>query len=192
MLLGQLADELSQLVRSDVELAAAERMPEVRQTLGELAMAAAGLVALLFALAAASWGAALGLTHVIPGWSAALVVAGAWLIVAVVLFAREHPRKLLDRLSAEQHTKVMASNKVQRDQAEREIRETAELLAQALLREAEAQGLRAASSLAGRGVEEVEDETRHVLTELANALLAPGKAGLSMLDRLTGAGGETT
>jgi Putative Actinobacterial Holin-X, holin superfamily III len=191
-LLGQLAHELSQLVRSDIELAATEQLPEARRALIELAVLAAGLVALVFALAAATWAAVRGLTLVIPGWSSPLVVAGAWLILAALLLAHDYPRRLLARLSAERHGRVIASSQVEREQAEQTIRSTAEQLAQALLREAETQGLHAASSLAKHGVNQAEAETRHLLTELADALLAPGKAGLNILDRLRNAKGETS
>jgi len=191
-LLGQLAHELSQLVRSDIELAAAERLPEARRALMELVVLAAGLVALVFALAAATWAAVRGLTLVIPGWSSPLVVAGAWLTLAVLLLVHDYPRRLVAQLSTERHGRVIASSRAEREQAEETIRSTAEQLAQALLREAETQGLRAASSLAKHGIKEAEAETRHLLTELANALFAPGKAGLSILDRLTNAKGETS
>jgi Putative Actinobacterial Holin-X, holin superfamily III len=139
-LLGQLAHELSQLVRSDIELAAAERLPEARRALMELVVLAAGLVALVFALAAATWAAVRGLTLVIPGWSSPLVVAGAWLILAVLLLAHDYPRRLVAQLSAERHGRVIASSRAEREQAEETIRSTAEQLAQALLREAETQG----------------------------------------------------
>jgi len=191
-LLGQLAHELSRLVRTDLELAAAEQLPEARQALIELAVLVAGLVALVFALAAATWAAVSGLTLVIPGWSSPLVVAGVWLIVAVLLLAHDYPRRLLARLSAERHGRVIASSQAGREQAEQTIRSTAEHLAQALLREAEQQGLHVASSLAKHGVKEAEDETRHLLTQLADAFLSPGKAGLDILDRLSRARDESS
>jgi hypothetical protein len=184
-LLGQLAHELSQLVRNDLELAAAEQLPELRRAAAELAVLAAAVVALAFGLAAATWAAVRGLTLVIPAWSSPLVVAGAWLLIAVLLFGHGLPRRLLARLSKQRHARVIASSQAERQQAEQTIRQTAEQLAEALLREAEAQGLRAATSVAKHGAQEAEHEAGHLLTQLAEALLAPGKAGLSILDRIT-------
>lgn len=184
-LAGQLADELSRLVRMDVELAAAERLPELRQAASEVAVTAGGLVAMLFAAAALSWAAGIGLTHAIPGWSAALVIAGAWLITAAVLLRHDYARGLRSRFSPESQAAVIASNRAEREEAEQEIRRTAERLAEALLKEAEARGLRAATTVAERGVHAAEHEAGHLLHQLADALRDPGKAGLSLLERLT-------
>ena len=184
-LAGQLANELSQLVRMDVELAAAERLPELRRAAREVAVAAGGLVALLFAAMAFSWAAGIGLTHAIPGWSAALVIASAWLITAAVPLRHDYARRLLNRFSPERQAAVITSNQAECEQAEQEIRHTAERLAEALLKEAEAQGFRAASTAAEHGVHAAEHEASHLLHQLADALRDPGKTGLSLLDRLT-------
>ena len=185
-LLGQLADELSMLVRNDVELSAAERLPEVKHIAKELAVVVAAGVAGFFALAAASWAAGIGLSHLITGWEAALVVAGAWALAAVLLFGHDYSRRLIARLSEERRTDVIATCRTEREEAQEKLRETAEHLAAALLHEAEAQGMRAASSMAKRGVQEVEEEAGNLLNQLADALMSPGKAGLSILDRLRG------
>jgi hypothetical protein len=184
-LAGQLANELSQLVRMDVELAAAERLPELRRAASEVAVTVGGLVALLFGAAAFSWAAGIGLSHAIPGWSAALVIAGAWLIAAAVLLRHDYARRLRNRFSPESQAAVITSNQTEREQAEREIRHTAERLAEALLKEAEAQGLRAASTAAEHGIHAAEHEASHLLHQLADALRDPGKTGLSILERLT-------
>jgi hypothetical protein len=189
-LAGELATELSQMVRMDVELAAAERLPELRRAASEVAVAAAGLVALLFAAAALSWAGGIGLSHAIPGWAAALVIAGAWLLAAAVLLRHDYARRLRSRFSPESQAAVITSNQAERQQAEQEIRRTAERLAEALLKEAEAQGLRAASTAAERGVHAAEHEASHLLHQLADALRDPGKAGLSILERLTQTGNK--
>jgi hypothetical protein len=169
----------------DVELAAAERLPEARRAASEVAVAAGGLVALLFAAAALSWAAGIGLSDAIPGWACALVIAGAWLITAAVLLRHDYARQLRSRFSPESQAAVIASNQAERQQAEQEIRHTAERLAEALLKKAEAQGLRAASTAAERGVHAAEHEASHLLHQLADALCDPGKTGLSFLERLT-------
>jgi hypothetical protein len=185
-LLGQLADELSMLVRNDVELSAAERLPELKHVAKELAVLVAAAVGGLFALGAASWAAGIGLSHVMAGWAAALVLAGAWALVAFLLFGHEYSRRLIARLSEERRTDTIAACRSERDEAQQKLRETAEQLAAALLHEAEAQGMRAASSMAKRGVQEVEEEAGNLLNQLADALMSPGKAGLSIIDRLRG------
>jgi hypothetical protein len=187
-LLGQLADELSMLVRNDVELSAAERMPEVKNIAKELAALVAAAVAGLFVLGAGSWAAGIGLSHVMAGWAAALVVAGAWALVAFLLFGHEYSRRLVARLSEERRSVTIAGCRTERDEAQQKLLETAEHLAAALVREAEAQGMRAAASMAKRGVQEVEEEAGNLLTQLADALMSPGKAGLSIIDRLRGEG----
>lgn len=183
-LLGELADELSKLVRNDVELSAAERLPELRRIATELAALVAAAIAVLFALGAASWAGGIGLSHVMSGWAAALVVAGAWSLVAFLLFSHEYSRRLIARLSEERRTRVITSSRVEREQAQQTLRETAERLAQALIREAEEQGMRAATSFARRGVQEVEEEAGSLISQLADALMSPGATGLSILDRL--------
>ena len=116
-LLGQLADELSMLVRNDVELSAAERLPEVKHIAKELAVVVAAGVAGFFALAAASWAAGIGLSHLITGWEAALVVAGAWALAAVLLFGHDYSRRLIARLSEERRTDVIATCRTEREEA---------------------------------------------------------------------------
>jgi hypothetical protein len=189
---GQLANELSQLVRMDVELAAAERLPELRRAASEVAVTVGGVVALLFAAAALSWAGGIGLTHAISGWSAALVIAGVWLITAAVLLRHDYARRLRHRFSPENQAAVITSNHAEREQAEQEIRRTAERLAEALLNEAEAQGLRAASTAAEHGVHAAEHQASHILHQLADAFRDPGKTGLSLLERLTRSEDEPT
>src|SRR5262249_39504446 len=63
-LAGQLGNELAHLLRCDAELAMVERMPEIRRTATEAAVLAAGIFALIFALAGGSWAAGLGLAKI--------------------------------------------------------------------------------------------------------------------------------
>jgi hypothetical protein len=102
-----------------------------------------------------------------------------------VLFNHEHSRKLFARLSDERGKDVVASGRAERQQSEQALRITAERVAQALLKEAEAQGLRAASSVATRGAHEAEREAQHLISEVADALLERGKSGLGILERIT-------
>jgi hypothetical protein len=86
-LFGQVAQDLSTLMRQELDLAKAEVKEEVSvagKAAGMLAGAGfAGYMVLLFLSIAAWW----GLANVMDqGW-AALIVAGVWAIVGVVLFA---------------------------------------------------------------------------------------------------------
>lgn len=83
-LLSDVAEDLSTLMRQEVELAKAEvRQSAVRAGKGAGLLAGAGIsghMALLFASAAAWWGLGDVIGH---AWSA-LVVGAAWLIIAAV------------------------------------------------------------------------------------------------------------
>ena len=86
-LIGQVAQDLSVLMRQELDLAKAE----VRQEITEAGKAAgmlggagfAGYMVLLFGSIAAWWGLANVMDH---GW-AALIVAGVWAVVGALLFA---------------------------------------------------------------------------------------------------------
>src|SRR5919204_6499954 len=86
-LLGQLAHETSVLVRSELELAAAERLPAFRRIGIETAAALAAAVASVFAFACVTWAAGRAADLVLPGWAAPLVVAGGWFLIAASLLA---------------------------------------------------------------------------------------------------------
>jgi hypothetical protein len=171
-LLGQLAAEISLLVRNDVELSAAHRIPEARRLARELTAALAVAVAAILALGALTWAGIDGLATALPAWSAALVVAAAWAALAALLLQLDHPRRLLARLRDETTVDAIVHVELERAEAERAMKTTAERLADALGREAAEHELRAP-------VERVE----HLLER---ALLAPGKAGLSLIELLVG------
>src|SRR6478672_13495116 len=97
-LLGELARELSVLLRSDLEVGAAEHGPQLRHVAIEIAAALAAAVALLLALATASSAAVQGLSLAMPTWGAGLIVAAVWAAVAALLLSLDHPRRLLVRL----------------------------------------------------------------------------------------------
>jgi hypothetical protein len=137
-LLGRVAHELSLLVRADLELAAAERAPQVRRISIELATALAAAVALVLALAAASLAAIQGLDTVLPSWAASLIVAGAWALVGLLLLRLDHPRRLLRRLSSDSTDRGIESARAARSEAERAVKTSAEKLAEAMAREADA------------------------------------------------------
>jgi hypothetical protein len=185
-LLGRLTLELSQLVRSDLELAAAERGRELRRLAVELAAVLAVAVASLLALIALSSAAAYALAELLPTWAAALVVAGGWTALVVLLAQIDHPRGLLRRLTAKGGEEQVARATRQREDAEQALRQTAERLERAVAREGVEREAHAsverAEELAGR-VETRLDDPARVLAEL---VFAPGKAGLALLELLIG------
>ena len=185
-LLGRVAHELSLLVRADLELAAAERAPQVRRISIELATALAAGVALVLALAAASLAAIQGLDTVLPSWAASLIVAGAWALVGVLLLRLDHPRRLVQRLSAESTGRAIDSARAARSEAERAVRETAEKLGEAVAREAAERGLKEGFEAAEDLAAAAEDEAEDLLKDLVVALLTSGKAGISFLERFMG------
>ncbi len=84
-LFGDIARETTHLVRSEFELARAEISNKVGEAAGgAISLAAGGLVAFagfLFLLLAAT----LGLTEVVAGWLAALIVGGVVLLIGLIM-----------------------------------------------------------------------------------------------------------
>jgi uncharacterized membrane protein YqjE len=84
-LVHQLSEEIPELVRSEIRLAQAEVAEKGRRVgLGLGMFSAAGLVA-FFGLATLVATAVLAIAEALPGWAAALIVAGALLVLAGVL-----------------------------------------------------------------------------------------------------------
>jgi Putative Actinobacterial Holin-X, holin superfamily III len=185
-LLGQLAHELSVLVRRELELAAVQNAPQLRQVAIELAAALAAGAALLLACAALSLAAIQALSLVLPAWGASLVVALGWASIAALLVRHEHPRRLARRLTAGEHERSLEAAERERDQAERTVKATAERLGEAVAREAVERELKAGVTAAEHMAEVAEQEAEDLLKELIVAVLAPGRAGISVLERLFG------
>jgi Putative Actinobacterial Holin-X, holin superfamily III len=84
-LVGQLSEQLNRLVRDEVRPAQAEVTQKARRLgLGAGLLGGAGLVAIL-GLGALLTAAILRLTHVLPGWLAAMIVALVLVAIAGVL-----------------------------------------------------------------------------------------------------------
>jgi hypothetical protein len=185
-LLGELAHDLSVLVRRELELAAAQNAPQLRQVVIETATAVAAAAAVLLAFVALSWAAVQALELALPSWGAALIVAGIWAIVAALLVQHDHPRRLARRLSTDTSEQTLATAERERDEAERAVKETAQRLGEAVAREAVERELEAGISAAERVAQAAEHEAEDLLKELFVAFLAPGKAGISVLERIIG------
>jgi putative superfamily III holin-X len=183
-LLGELAHELSLLVRSELEVAAAERGPWLHKIAIEIAAALAAAVALLLALGATSWAAIEGLRLVLPDWLAALAVAAAWGVTTALLLVVDHPRRLWRRLTRQTHEQAMATALEDRSAAEADVRAAAERLSHAIsveMREREARAIIAGEK---RLISAGERDAEVVFKELMSILSAPGRAGVNLLERL--------
>jgi len=195
-LLGQLARELSALVRRDVEVAAAERLPTLRRALLDMAALGAVAVAALFALTALTVAGGWALAGALAGWAAALVVAGAWALVAAVAAAvllrpRAQPREreelfgLLQMLSRKHRLDELQSSREEaRGEAEEEMRQTSAALVKALLDEAAEHQVEALPAVAKREIGKVEADAGELIAEALAVLTAPARAGLDALGRL--------
>lgn len=185
-LLGELIRELSQLVRSELEYAAARRGPELRRLGVELAAALPALVAALVALAALGSAAGLALSLALPGYAAALLLAAGFGLLAAALLRLDHPRRLLRRLAGETGQDAGERAESERADAERALKASAESLVRALAREAAERELEAPVEEAEHLLGAAEREGGDILRELVLALLAPGRAGFGLLEALAG------
>jgi Putative Actinobacterial Holin-X, holin superfamily III len=84
--LGRELGELGELGMSEAQLEAARNMPEVRRASRDIVGAVVAVIAALTAFAFLNVAAMDGLTHELPSWLAALVLAAFWTMVAVLLF----------------------------------------------------------------------------------------------------------
>jgi hypothetical protein len=185
-LIGELAHELSLLIRSDVELSALERGPVLRKVTVELAVGVLAGFMFLLALAASGWAAILSLANIVPRGVAALLVAVGWAAAAVLLLRFGPPHRLWRRLTRETHEQRLVSARLHRRNVEHAVRETAGGLGRAIMREARDHQRRAAASAAERVGAAAEREVEAVLKELGHALNVPARAGKNLLDRFRG------
>jgi len=183
-LLRELAHQLSLLLRSELEVAAAEREPWLHRIAIELAASLGAAVAMLLTLGAASLAAVEGLRLVLPGWLAALVVAVAWGAITALLLRVDHPRRLWRRMRTQTHEQAMATAYADRSTAEADVRATAERLSHAISAEMREREARAIIAGEKRLISTGERDAEVVLKELMSILAAPGRAGVNLLERL--------
>ena len=183
-LLGELAHQLSLLVRSELEVAAAERGPWLHRIAIELAASLSAAVAMLLALGAASFAAVEGLRLVLPGWLAALAVAAVWAGITALLLRVDHPRRLWRRLRQQTHEQAMTTALDDRSRAEADVRAAAERLSHAISTEMREREARAIIAGEKRLISAGERDAEVVLKELMSILAAPGRAGVNLIERL--------
>jgi hypothetical protein len=153
-LLGELAHQLSLLLRSELEVAAAEREPWLHRIAIELAASLGAAVAMLLTVGAAS------------------------------LLRVDHPRRLWRRLRTQTHEQAMATAYADRSTAEADVRATAERLSHAISAEMREREARAIIAGEKRLISTGERDAEVVLKELMSILAAPGRAGVNLLERL--------
>lgn len=196
-LLGELAHDLSALVRRDIEVAAVERLSVLRRALLDFAAIAAVALAMLFVLAALTVAAGLVVAAALSTWSAALLVGAAWALIAAavaltLLRPRAQPREreelvgLLQLMSRKQRLDALQSSREQaRDEADQQVRQTSAAVVQALLDEAAEHQVKALPVLAKQEVANAAVAAApDVFTDALAVLTAPARAGLSVLGRL--------
>jgi hypothetical protein len=171
-------------LRSELEVAAAEREPWLHRIAIELAASLGAAVAMLLTLGAASLAAVEGLRLVLPGWLAALVVAVVWGGITALLLRVDHPRRLWRRLRTQTHEQAMATAYADRSTAEADVRATAERLSHAISAEMREREARAIIAGEKRLISTGERDAEVVLKELMSILAAPGRAGVNLLERL--------
>ena len=194
-LLGQLARELSALVRRDVDVSAAEQLPAFRRALLNFAAFAAVAAAAVFALAAVSVAAGKLIATAVPARAAGLVIAACWSLIAYrahrrsaastrpAARAREGVRLAADACARRQPRAAARFARARaRDEAEQEA--TAGTLVQTGLDEAAEHQLKAFPRVAKREAERAEADAADVVAEALSILTAPARAGLRALERL--------
>jgi len=183
-LVGDLAHQVSVLVRKDLELAAVQRAPEIRKLAIEIGAALAAAVALFLTLGALSWAAFQGLAVAFEPWTAALIVAAAWTAISVLAISIDHPRRLLRRLGKGAHEEALSDAIVERELAKQEVRTTTNELRQELRREARERERQLLSDAEQRVDRAAERDFEALLKEILGVLGAPGRVGINLLERL--------
>jgi hypothetical protein len=185
---GDLVDKLVLLVRRDLELAAARRGPEVRNTAREAAASVVSVAGLFLALAVVTFAIEQALTLVVRPWLAAAIVAAAWVCVAGLLLGFDLPWRLkrpLDRLGTDE---AIAEALAGRAAAEAEARDAAARFARSLAGEV----ARDERDELVRGAQHLREEAGHdaevVLRDVVSALLKPGRAGIGLIESLADRG----
>ena len=185
---GDLVDKIVLLVRRDLELAAARRGPEVRNTAREAAAFVVSVAGLFLALAVVTFAIEQALTLVVRPWLAAAIVAAAWVCVAGLLLGFDLPWRLKRRLERLDSDEAIAEALAGRAAAEAEARDAAARFARALAGEV----ARDERDELVRGAQHLREEAGHdaevVLRDVVSALLKPGRAGIGLIESLADRG----
>jgi len=172
------------LVRWELELSAARRAPQVRAASRDLAAAVVSAAGLFLALAVVTFAIEQGLTLVVRPWLAATLVAAGWVCIAGLLLGFDLPWRLKRRLETLDSKETLEAALAGRAQAEDAAREAAARFARSLADEVVKHER---AQIAG-GARQLGETAAHdadvALRDLLSALLAPGRAGIGLIESL--------
>ena len=134
-LVEQFARDLAQLGLYQGQLEAARNVPDVRRAIRDGAGALVATAAILAAFAFANVAAYAGLTTTLSPWQAALVLAGAWIVVGgllVLTVARRVQRSRLWKAIATSSPEAVGQLEESRDEAAQAVHDTLEKLGPAI------------------------------------------------------------
>ena len=120
-------------------------------------------------------------------WGAALVVAGAWALVTLILLRMGDVARLRGRLAPRARSR-RSPRRGSRDEAEQTIKVASGQLGRAVVRDAAEHEMGAVVAAEQRIADTVERDVESILRDLVGALSMPEKAG-SFLGRIKGLGG---
>jgi Putative Actinobacterial Holin-X, holin superfamily III len=183
-LLEQLGRDLAALVFYESRLVASRNKRRLRRAARDVVAALGAVAALLTAFVLANTSALLGLSTVVAGWLAALVLAAAWTAVGALLALALWARA---RRVAERGTETVEEA---RDRAEEAVRATLERLAPAITKEIALAAVPSADGIAElggdliEGADEIVDSITEelpgggVVNQVWDVVLAPGRFGV--------------
>jgi len=187
-LLEQLGRQLGALTYHEARLTAARHRPELVRAGRDVTVALVAVIGFLTAFVLANAAAVYALSSPLPGWAAALVLAGAWLLVGVALGVF-----LLARARRAASAKAVDAEHA-REEAEQAVRETLERLVPAVTKEIALAAIPIAAGVAD-GVldagedllEDVDDFVEDIVEDVPggsvigqmwDVVLMPGRLGL--------------
>jgi hypothetical protein len=172
------------LVRWELELSAARRAPQVRAASRELVAAVVSAAGLFLALAVVTFAIEQALTLAVRPWLAAAIVAGGWVCIAGLLLGFDLPWRLKRRLDELDSKETLEAAMAGRADAEAGAREAAARFARSLADEVVRHERDQIAQGAQNLRDTVERDTEAALREILDALLAPGRAGIGLLESL--------
>ncbi len=98
----------------EAQLAATRHAPEVRRAILDVAVALGIVVAFITAFALANWAAVNALSGPLPSWAAPLVLAGAWILIGILLLVFVLNRG--DRVFGWRQLRMLGADEAETDQ----------------------------------------------------------------------------
>lgn len=214
-LVERLGRDATALTFYEAQLAAARRVPQVREALQGIVVVALIALAFVTAFALANWAAASGLSNVVPDWAAALILAAGWTLVGLVLLAVVRRRtkdlrewKWVPVLMGGSPEPLREDLEAAAEGARERLRDTLEQLSGAVASEAASAMVPLAGGMAdgvleasGDILESTEDFVESlaedvpgggVVNQVWDVVLVPGRFGVRVATTVLRRGGETS